>query len=436
MKAAEQVTVSHTCLMDKESAAAEIDRVLSNCVIKGRPVYLSLPTDLISQTVSAARLLTPLCREPPENDKETEDEVIEEIANLVEKANGDVVVITDACTIRHRVKDELKQLLDATHFPVYAAPMGKTAVSETYERYGGIYVGSLSSPQVKEKVESAKLVLSIGAMLSDFNTGNFSYHIPKSSTVELHSDHTMVLRARYHGIGMKRLLPNLTARLAQYKSSSPVKPFELPISEENNDIISHSWLWPRMGKFFKSKDVLLAETGTSNFGLMTVPLPEGAVFVSQMLWGSIGFTIGATLGAALAARELDLGRPILFIGDGSLQLTVQELSTMIVHDLKPIIFVLNNRGYTIERWLHGKHRKYNDVANWKYTSLLDVFSNSPGKTKSYSVSTKEELDKLLLDPEFADTQKMQLVEVHMDQLDAPIGLINQAELSIAANHYS
>jgi pyruvate decarboxylase len=32
--------------------------------------------------------------------------------------------------------------------------------------------------------------------------------------------------------------------------------------------------------------------------------------------------------------------------------------------LNPIIFVLNNRGYTIERLLHGRVRKYNDVVNW------------------------------------------------------------------------
>ena len=32
--------------------------------------------------------------------------------------------------------------------------------------------------------------------------------------------------------------------------------------------------------------------------------------------------------------------------------------------LKPIIFVLNNSGYTIERYLHGKTRKYNDISNW------------------------------------------------------------------------
>ena len=46
------------------------------------------------------------------------------------------------------------------------------------------------------------------------------------------------------------------------------------------------------------------------------------------------------------------------------QLTVQELSVMIRVGVKPIIFVLNNKGYTIERYLHGEKRKYNDISNW------------------------------------------------------------------------
>lgn len=46
------------------------------------------------------------------------------------------------------------------------------------------------------------------------------------------------------------------------------------------------------------------------------------------------------------------------------QLTAQELTTMMRHKLNPIVFVLNNKGYTIERYLHGKTRKYNDVVNW------------------------------------------------------------------------
>ena len=58
--------------------------------------------------------------------------------------------------------------------------------------------------------------------------------------------------------------------------------------------------------------------GTSSFGVLDIPLPAGATFVSQILWGSIGWTVGSTLGAAYAAQDRGLGRTILFVGDGSL----------------------------------------------------------------------------------------------------------------------
>ncbi|KAK7690152.1 hypothetical protein QCA50_006801 [Cerrena zonata] len=357
---------------------------------------------------------------------------------LVEKKE-DVIILVDACAVRHHVKDELQELLTKTHFPVFATPMGKTAVSESYERYGGIYVGSISRPEVKERVENAKLILSIGALKSDFNTGNFTYHIPPTKTIELHSDHTKVQFAIYQGIGMKHLLPKLTARLQPLKETAQqlsVPKFLSPVPQEDNQIVSQSWLWPRMGQFFKENDVIVAETGTSSFGILDVPLPKGSTFLAQILWGSIGWTVGSTLGAALAARERELGRTILFVGDGSIQLTVQELSVMMKTGVTPIIFVLNNSGYTIERYLHGERRKYNDITNWNWTSLLSTFGGVEGKScQSYTVRTKDELSALLETESFAKADKIQLVEIIMEQLDAPKNLKDQAELSGKTNKY-
>ena len=139
--------------------------------------------------------------------------------------------------------------------------------------------------------------------------------------IQLHSDHTRVQFAMFPGIGMKRLMPKLTARLQPFKGDAAalsVPKFEAPVPQEDNDIISHNWLWPRVGQFFRSKDIIVAETGTSSFGVLDVPLPSGAIFVSQILWGSIGWTVGSTLGAAFAGLDRQLGRTILFIGDGSL----------------------------------------------------------------------------------------------------------------------
>lgn len=99
--------------------------------------------------------------------------------------------------------------------------------------------------------------------------------------------------------------------------------------------IKHDWLWSRMGGWFNdtgesstmfrcnvlTTDIILTETGTSSFGLTNVPLPPKTTYLAQILWGSIGWSVGATLGAALAAKESkEERRTVLFVGDGSLQL--------------------------------------------------------------------------------------------------------------------
>jgi len=275
-------------------------------------------------------------------------------------------------------------------------------------------------------------------MLSDINTGNFTYHIARNRTVELHSDHSQILQALYPGIGFKRLLPKLTAKLAEFKEVSQkiyVPPFTYPVPNEPNDIISQAYLWPRVGQFFEPKDIVIAETGTSSFGIIDVPLPKEAILITQILWGSIGYSVGATLGAACAARDRNLGRTILFVGDGSLQLTAQELSTMITNKLTPIVFVLNNSGYTIERFLRGMHRQYNNVASWNYTQLLKTFTKENDATISYTVKTKTELDALLKDETFKKAKKMQLVELIMLAEDAPAALTREAGLLAKTNKY-
>jgi pyruvate decarboxylase len=129
----------------------------------------------------------------------------------------------------------------------------------------------------------------------------------------------------------------------------------------------------------------------------------------------------------------------------SLERGVCELSHKFSRGLlTPIVFVINNSGYTIERCIHGEHRfvpfasflvnpflrlhrHYNDVANWKWTALLDAMNDSgKHKTVSYTIRTKDKLERLLVNAAFAKAKNMQLVEVIMDKFDAPRALIDQA----------
>jgi pyruvate decarboxylase len=105
----------------------------------------------------------------PKNEEETEAEVLSTILDLIYKAKNPVV-LADACSIRHHVVAETHELLDKLRIPGFVTPMGKGAVDETNSQYGGVYIGEISHPEVKEAVEASDLVLSIGALLSDFNT--------------------------------------------------------------------------------------------------------------------------------------------------------------------------------------------------------------------------------------------------------------------------
>ncbi|KAJ7059148.1 pyruvate decarboxylase [Mycena amicta] len=442
IKAAENVTIAQGIITNAESATATVDRVLVECMTKARPAYLTIPTNLVYAKIPSDRLKVPLSNVHPPNDAEVQKAVIQEIVKLVDSAsaNDSVVILVDVCAVRHDTRAEVNELVRKTGFPVYAAPMGKTVVPEDYERYGGIYVGSISEPAVKTKVESAQLILSIGCVKSDFNTGNFTYSIPAARTVEFHSDHTKVQHAVFPGIGMKELLQRLTTHLEQFSAStrniSLPPPFRVALPQEGHETITQDWLWPRVSQFFRPKDVVVAETGTSNFGLIDVPMPASSIFVSQLLWGSIGWATGCTLGAAFAARERELGRTILFTGDGSIQLTVQELSSMMRHGLTPIVFVLNNNGYEIERCIRGWEAAYNDIMNWEWTSLLRSLGDVDGtRSKSYTVRTKSELSALLDDETFASAGKIQLVEVVMKMHDAPRALRVQSEMGQKENVY-
>ena len=99
-------------------------------------------------------------------------------------------------------------------------------------------------------------------------------------------------------------------------------------------------------------------------------------------------------------------------------MTVQEISTVMRHNLKPFIFVNQNSGYTVERAVLGKDAKYNEIANWRYAELPNVFSREK-KAETYVVHTSNELQKVLDSPH----SDMVFVECVMNKYDAPLDLI-------------
>jgi pyruvate decarboxylase len=323
--------------------------------------------------------------------------------------------------------DETLALIGKSGIPTFVTPMGKGAVDETMPNFNGVYAGTASNPGVQDRVESSDLVLTIGSIKSDFNTAGFSYHISQLKTIDFHSNYIRVRYSEYPGVRMNGVLRKITEQLPKLSiTPGPAKTNDVPKQEaETSDpTITHAWLWPTVGQWLQDSDVVITETGTSNFGIWQTRFPPNVTAISQVLWGSIGYATGACQGAALAASEKGLKRTILFSGEGSFQLTAQEVSTMLRNDLRPIIFVIVNKGFTIERLIHGMDAEYNDIQDWRYNLIPEVFGAKEDQAKTYRVDTKEQLQKLFDDAEFSnpDNSKLRFVEVHMARDDAPAEL--------------
>jgi pyruvate decarboxylase len=165
-----EISVAMAKLNDPYEAATLIDHALRECWVQSRPVYITLPTDMVQKKIEGARLKTPIDLSFPTNDPDQEDYVVDVVLKYLHAAKNPVILV-DACAIRHRVLEETHDLIDKTGLPVFVTPMGKGAVNETRANYGGVYAGDGSQPDIKERVESSDLILTIGAIKSDFNTG-------------------------------------------------------------------------------------------------------------------------------------------------------------------------------------------------------------------------------------------------------------------------
>ncbi|MCH9757274.1 MAG: alpha-keto acid decarboxylase family protein [Gammaproteobacteria bacterium] len=418
-----KVSAAVAILDTPEHAARELDKALEIGWIKKQPVYIGLPSNHIDVLIDAPQNKLHLAY--PKSNQKVVDELAERAASLICAAKAPVV-LADLCAVRHPMKDSIKTLLSNTGLPLATMNMAKGIFDESHPYFLGGYKGDYSTPGVQARIEGADCILAFGSMLSDFNTGGFTCHLDASATIEIHSNYVKIKHALYPDVYFDAVIPALIKALGKYQHTEQITPLKMPEYKPSPELLTQQRFWDRMANYFKPQDIILAETGTSMFGLLDAPILHPVTVITQPLWASIGYTVGGLLGAALADRKR---RSILFIGDGSFQLTAQEVSTMLRHKLTPIIFLLNNDGYTIERVIHGMKMPYNDVQPWNYAALPNIFGEA---VFSSIVKTEDELEDVLLACE-THQDKLCFIELKLTREDCPETLRKLGEACDAKN---
>ncbi|KAF2656184.1 pyruvate decarboxylase [Lophiostoma macrostomum CBS 122681] len=407
-------------LWDVEKAPAEIDRVIRECFLQSGPVYIFMPLDLSAEEVSVDLLKTPIDL-APEFDSAVQEKAVAAISDAL-AASKHPSVLVDALVKSFGAAVEARDLVTKLNVPWFSANGGKGVVDETHEMYVGVDNGSISHPGINAAARASDLMITLGYLPADTNSGGFQRKLEVEKTIHIHPFEVVVKGETYSNTAIKPLLAALVKALPSTPLHSIALP-QLPPPRQPNDAdakhITQSWLYTQFEKFFKPGDVVVVEVGTSCFGICDVKFPANTRFLTQCYYGSIGYATAATLGAEIARREVagEQGRTILITGDGSLAMTIQEVGTMIKAGIKPILFVNNNDGYTVERMIWGAQESYNDIVPTAYSHLLPLFKH-PSPEKSFHLArNKKDFEAILASKDVAEPQSLQLVEFLTEKLD-------------------
>ena len=404
----QKITAAWAVLDRPETAFGEIDRVLEAAVRYKRPVYLELPRDQVqARQVSPHRAPEGL----PPSDPLALREAIDEAAELLCGARRPVI-LADVEIHRFSLQDDLLTLAESTGMPIATTILGKSVISEAHPLFAGVYEGAMGRPEVTDLVESADCLLMLGCFLTDINMGIWTAKLDPSRCIDATSEALRIKRHHYCDVRLDDFIRGLVARklkVARTPVPRRTSPFAGLENASPETKMTSGLLFARINRMLaRSPEMtVIADIGDSLFGAADLEMHRRTEFLSPAYYTSMGFGVPAAVGASMANPG---ARILVIVGDGAFQMTGMEISTIARNGLNPIVVVLNNHGYTTERFLLDG--SFNDLQDWAYHKIPDVVGAGLG----IEVRTVGQLDAALATA-LKNVESFSLINVHIDPYD-------------------
>jgi len=400
----QKITVADASLDDPLTAFREIDRCLEACERYKRPVYLELPRDRVQSRC-------PYPHQPhaekPQSHKESLQEALREAGDMIARSQKPVII---AGVEMHRfgLSDEVVKFAEKTQIAMSATLLGKSVVSEKHPLFIGIYEGAMCRESCRRFVEDSDLIILLGAFLTDIDLGIYTAHIDPGKCIYATADDLRISHHHYHDVLITDFVKGLLKLDAKpSKRAVPPKPKHEHFVLDADRPVTTARLFARINDLLDENMVVVADVGDCLFGAADLTIYRRTEFLSPAYYTSMGFAVPASIGAQVANQKL---RPIVLVGDGAFQMTCLELSTAVRRGFNPIVIVLNNKGYTTERFIQDG--PFNDILNWEYHRLPDLLGGGWG----FEVRTEGDLDQSL-NAALAHQDAFSLINVHLDPFD-------------------
>ncbi len=388
-----QVTCKAVRIVHPDTATALIDEAISAALRERKPAYIEVPCNLSAAPCPEPARFSTLPAWQPSNARMLTD-AVDRAGDLLGKAKKPIL-LAGVHLRAYGAIDAFRELAEALGCAVAVMPNAKGFFPEDHPQYVGIYWGEVSSPQCQAIVDWSDLIVAAGPVFNDYTTVGWSALPSRQRLISAEPRKVRFCDVDFTGVALAEFLSDLAkkvqanpATMTQYQRLRRTESAPVAVAEVDPEApLSRVEMWRQIEQDLDSNTTLLVETGDSWLNGIYSRLPGGARFEIEMQYGSIGWSVPASFGYA---KGLEPGRRLVsVIGDGSFQLTAQEVSNMIRHGQEVLIFLVNNRGYVIESAIHDG--PYNYYKNWDYAGLVDAFNAGDGAGLGLTAATAGEL---------------------------------------------
>lgn len=388
------VTCKTVRILTAEEAPAKIDDAVATALRESKPCYIEIASNLAD-----AECPEPQPKQFPRAWELPYDaDAVEQAADAVAKqlnAAEKPILLAGPHLRPYGAIDAFKRLAEALGCAVAVQPNAKGFFPEDHPQYIGHYLGTSSAPGAEAMVDLSDCVLAAGPMFTDYSTVGWTTTVPNDSGyIAIAEDGVTTPEGNYTNLPIAPVLDAVaqkveknSATIEQYNRDDVTGEQAEYTPAADGEQLTRAEMVHQINELITQDSTLFAETGDSWFNGMHMQLPGGAGFEIEMQWGAIGWSVPSAHGYAVAKGNDH--HTILMVGDGSFQLTAQEVCNMIRYQDNITVIVVNNKGYVIESALH--EGPYNYYKNWDYAALMDAFNAEDGEGIGITATTAGEL---------------------------------------------
>lgn len=377
-----EVTAISAAVNKADNAQQTIDTVFDTVLSCSKPAYLELPRDMVGANISLSNTSK---RTAEEHNQAQSAKALAKICNNLSKAKQPVI-LAGVQLSRFSLLPAVLKISQALNIPVVTSILGKSSFPEFHPNFIGTYFGHFANPAIAEFVENCDLVINLGAILNEMETGAYTASLSKERLIVLNNEEINVSGEQFSDVDFKKLMKEVAEQVSKNVSSFPqfqMPKFSLEQIESTANTLSIAHMINSINHIIDENTCIVSDVGDCLYAGLSL---KTNCFVAPGYYSTMGFGVPGSIGVQLADRSK---RPIVLVGDGAFQMTGMEIATAVKEGLNPIVIVFNNARYGMLKSI-DKDRSYYGLASWDYVGIAKALG-----AQGYRAETPAEFDHCL-----------------------------------------